>query len=78
MQLDLLTYIPTPQEIAEPPPQPKHAIAYHTAAAALYLRLMAKLMRSDRLSQSIRTYEITRLHQLRQQALARIEELEGR
>lgn len=77
MQLDLLSYQPTPEEMAIPAPQPqpvnRHALAWQEAKADFYLRLMNRFMRGS-LPQQIKRHEIERLHQLRQQALAEMEE----
>lgn len=82
MQLDLLTYQPTPEEITAPPPQPPppkppnpHAIAWQETKAAFYLQTMNRLMSSTQCSQATRRHEIQRLHHLREQALAEIRRL---
>lgn len=89
-QLSLLDYVPTPEEmqppaIAEQAPEPiappstanQHAIAWHEAKAAYLLSMIARFMAGTLCDRAIRQHEITRLHQLRQQALQRVKELGG-
>ena len=79
-QLALLD-LPPVEDASQPLPfaQPNHrqAIAWHTARAELYLRLMNRFLNGNRCSQEVRRHEISRLHSLRQQALAAIKELGG-
>lgn len=78
MQLDLLSYQLTAEELpASPPPPPPippnpHARHWQQTKADLYLRLMARFMNGSLCSQAVRRHEIERLHQLRQQALAQL------
>jgi hypothetical protein len=79
LQLDLLTYQPTAEEMASPTPKPQpvnlHAIAWQETKAACYLSLMRRFMRGSLCSQAVRSHEIERLHQLRQECLRAIEEV---
>jgi hypothetical protein len=88
-QLDLFTYEPTavhavlPQalEIAVPTLQPQplnpHAVAWWTCKADFYLQLISKFMSGTRCSRTVRSHEIQRLHQLREQAKAQIQTYGG-
>lgn len=83
-QLDLLSYQLSPEEVGcteatpiAPLPAPNaHAIAYWEVGAAVYLRLMNNLMKGDRLPAHVKRHEISRLHELREQALAKVKELQ--
>lgn len=73
-QLDIFSLEPLPLEpIAPAPPLPQppnpHTVAWQQAKADFYLRLMNRFISGTRCSQSVRSHEITRLYNLRQQAL---------
>lgn len=81
MQIELLSYQPTAEEMAttEPLPAPKppkpasvRAMEWHSLRAAFYLALMNRFMSGSLCSQVVRRHEIQRLHQLREAALAEI------
>lgn len=76
IQLDLLTYQPTPEEMAEPPPQRQPvnqgALDWWNTKQLFYLKTMRVFMDSNH---PHKTTEITRLDALRQHALERIEEI---
>ncbi len=78
MQLNLLTYQPTAEEMATPTPKPQpvnlHAIAWQETKAAFYLSLMRRFMYGSLCSQQVRRHEIERLHQMRQACLQAIQE----
>lgn len=85
MQLDLLSYEPPPEEQGDPPleplplePEPRpnpHALDWQQTKADFYLRVMGRLMDGSLCPQSVRSHEIERLHNLRQQCLKQIKEL---
>lgn len=86
MQLDLLTYRPTEEEMAvgrdapqnqtpiAPSPN-QHAIAYHEARAAYYLRLMSRFVGGTRCSPEVKRHETTRLFEMRLAALEKARRL---
>ena len=84
MQIDLLTYQPTAEEMAttEPLPAPKppkpasvRAMEWQQTKADFYLAMMNRFMNGALCSQVVRRHEIQRLHQLREAALAEIRRL---
>ncbi|MBW4661013.1 MAG: hypothetical protein KME15_20240 [Drouetiella hepatica Uher 2000/2452] len=85
MQLDLLTYQPSPEEMtiaANPsspvaPPANQHAIAWQEAKAAYYLRLMSRFVGTGRLSTEVNQREISRLFAMRLAALEELRRLRG-
>lgn len=72
---------PTEQAIAPvatlplEPPNP-HLMDWHQRRADLYLQLMGRIQQG-RLSVEAKRHEINRLHQLRQQAIATLNQLGG-
>lgn len=76
MQLDLLSYQLTPDELCENP-APKScnpsAVRWQLAKAAVYLQLIRCFMAGAQTSGAVRRHEIERLHRLRQEALAEAE-----
>lgn len=80
-QLSLLD-LPLLEETFEPPPVPMplnlSALAWQKTKESFYLKLMNRFMTGRLCAQAVRSHEITRLHQLRQQALAEIKRMEGR
>lgn len=75
-QLDLLTYVPTAQEMAAAhdiaPEQPVSLSAiYWQSCARVYLALMGSIAKGDRLPQDVKRHEIGRLMAMREHALQR-------
>lgn len=59
------------------PPINKQALVWREGKAALYLELIGRMMASQCLTPEVKRHEISRLHALRQQALAEIESLKN-
>lgn len=75
-QLDLFAHTPEPVENPLPPPRtkPPPALEWWQARAAFYLRTMNQTMQSH-LPPAAKRAQITRLHKLRNEALARCDAL---
>jgi hypothetical protein len=79
-QLDLLNYVPSAQEMAiaydlEPPKNINHHVVAHWQRCAdVYLSLMGRIARGDRLPQNVKRHEIGRLMAMRETALQRARE----
>lgn len=73
-QLNLLHYVPEPViNPLSPTIQPSQAELWQQAKADFYLRLMQRFMNGRRCCLEVRRHEITRLYQLREQALIDLE-----
>lgn len=57
-------------------PANRHVLAWLEAKADYYLKLMNRLMDAKRISQEVKTAEIVRVYELREDTLAKFYELE--
>jgi hypothetical protein len=75
-QLDFLNHTPEPVENPLPPPKlkPSSSALWELAKARFYLQMMNRIAVSS-LSAEMKRAEVTRLHQLREKALAQCNKL---